>query len=124
MSQPNQDQTYVLGTTDSETRRLMNQADLYRSVTRRFFEDAGLGKGMKVLDFGSGAGDVAFIATDLVGLSVPDAAPGDSLRPQTLGSDYLNCINPTQFLPGSMNHAMEAKPISAMPSTVFNPGMS
>jgi len=67
LSQPSDGPTYVLGASDSETRRLINQADLYRSVTRRFFEDAGIGTGMKVLDVGSGAGDVAFIAADIVG---------------------------------------------------------
>jgi len=67
LSQPSDGPTYVLGASDSETRRLIDQADLYRSVTRRFFEDAGIGKGMKVLDVGSGAGDVAFIAADIVG---------------------------------------------------------
>jgi SAM-dependent methyltransferase len=36
-------------------------------ITRRLFVEAGIGPGMRVLDVGSGAGDVAFIATDLVG---------------------------------------------------------
>lgn len=84
MSQPTKDQTYVLGTTDSETRRLMNQADLYRSVTRRLFEDAGLGTGMKVLDVGSGAGDVAFIAADLVGPT--GAVVGVDVNPEVLAT--------------------------------------
>lgn len=67
VDQPTGPQTYVLGTSDAETRRLIAQADLYGPVTRRFFQDAGIGTGMKVLDIGSGAGDVAFIAADLVG---------------------------------------------------------
>jgi SAM-dependent methyltransferase len=37
--------------------------------TRRFFERAGIGAGMRVLDVGSGAGDVALLLTDLVGPS-------------------------------------------------------
>lgn len=35
--------------------------------TRRLFEDAGILPGMKVLEVGTGAGDVAFIVADLVG---------------------------------------------------------
>jgi hypothetical protein len=37
---------------------------------------------------------------------------------------FLSCIMATQFLPGSMNQAIQAKPISAMPSWVCNPGRS
>jgi ubiquinone/menaquinone biosynthesis C-methylase UbiE len=36
-------------------------------VTRQFLEQAGLGTGMKVLEVGSGAGDVAMLAAELVG---------------------------------------------------------
>src|ERR1700681_89298 len=37
---------------------------------------------------------------------------------------YLTWIIPMQFLPGSMNHAIQAKPMSATPSTVLRPGVS
>lgn len=36
-------------------------------ITRRFFSAAGLAPGMRVLDVGSGIGDVAFLAAELVG---------------------------------------------------------
>jgi len=61
--------TYAMGRTQAETRRLMLQHQVYGPLTRRFFETAGLGPGMKVLDIGSGAGDVALLAADLVGPS-------------------------------------------------------
>ena len=38
-------------------------------MTRRFFRDAGIAKGMRVLDIGSGAGNVAFLAAEMVGPS-------------------------------------------------------
>lgn len=58
---------YALGRTEAETRRLIVQHQIYAPLTRRFFEAAGIGRGMKVLDVGSGAGDVALLAADLVG---------------------------------------------------------
>jgi SAM-dependent methyltransferase len=63
------DPTYVMGRSEAEARRLMLQARLYDRITRRFLADAGLTTGMTVLDVGSGAGDVAFAAADLVGPS-------------------------------------------------------
>ena len=64
--QPNDD-TYAMGRTEAEEQRLQRQAALYAPATRRLFEAAGIGPGMKVLDLGSGAGDVALLAAELVG---------------------------------------------------------
>lgn len=61
------DPAYVMGRSEAESRRLMLQSRLYERITRRFLEDAGIASGMTVLDVGSGAGDVAFAAADLVG---------------------------------------------------------
>jgi SAM-dependent methyltransferase len=60
---------YVLGHSDRELDRLSSQARLINPITRRFFTDAGIIPGMRVLDVGSGAGDVAFLVADLVGES-------------------------------------------------------
>ena len=59
--------TYVLGHSERELARLRAQARLIDPITRRFLVDAGIGPGMRVLDVGSGAGDVAFLAAELVG---------------------------------------------------------
>lgn len=59
--------TYVLGRSETETRRLMLQSELYGDVMERFLRDAGVCNGMTVLDVGSGAGDVAFTVADIVG---------------------------------------------------------
>jgi SAM-dependent methyltransferase len=61
--------TYAMGRTESETRRLMLQATIYDPLMRRFLIEAGMTSGMNVLDLGSGAGDVAFVAADIVGQS-------------------------------------------------------
>jgi SAM-dependent methyltransferase len=59
--------TYTLGSSREETRRLQAQAQLLDPSTRRLFEQAGIKAGMKVLDLGSGAGDVALLLADMVG---------------------------------------------------------
>ena len=58
---------YLMGRSEAETRRLMAQHQLYSRFTRRLLEDAGIAEGMKVLDVGSGAGDVVLLAAELVG---------------------------------------------------------
>jgi len=62
-----QDPAYLLGRSDQETARLQRQAQLYGPLTRRLFIQAGVGSGMRVLDVGSGAGDVALLVAELVG---------------------------------------------------------
>lgn len=64
---PDKADAYVLGRDAAETRRLIAQHRIYGPITRRFFEAAGIGPGMKVLDLGSGAGDVAMLVAELVG---------------------------------------------------------
>jgi SAM-dependent methyltransferase len=59
--------SYVLGRSAAETQRLIRQAHIYGPFTRQFFAAAGISAGMKVLDVGSGAGDVALLLADLVG---------------------------------------------------------
>jgi SAM-dependent methyltransferase len=59
--------TYVLGHSEEELARLGRQAKLVDPMTRRFFQAAGITAGMRILDIGSGAGHVAFLAADLVG---------------------------------------------------------
>lgn len=59
--------SYVLGHSDRELTRLEAQAQLVEPITRRFLLAAGISAGMRVLDVGSGAGDVAFLLADLVG---------------------------------------------------------
>ena len=61
------DPAYVLGHSERELERLRSQARLIEPATRAFFREAGIAPGLRVLDFGSGAGDVAFLAAELVG---------------------------------------------------------
>ena len=58
---------YVLGHSAEELQRLTLQARLLEPITRRLLLAAGVASGMRVLDVGSGMGDVAFLAAELVG---------------------------------------------------------
>jgi SAM-dependent methyltransferase len=57
---------YVLGHSEPELERLIAQARIYQPFTTQVFRDAGLAPGMRVLDVGSGAGDVSFLAARMV----------------------------------------------------------
>ena len=58
---------YPLGHSIPEQRRLAEQGLILRPLTERFFRDAGIGRGMHVLDAGCGVGDVTCLAAELVG---------------------------------------------------------
>jgi len=76
--------TYALGRSAAETQRLIRQAQIYGPLTRQFFATAGITSGMKVLDVGSGAGDVALLLADLVGPR--GAVIGVEMNPAILGT--------------------------------------
>jgi ubiquinone/menaquinone biosynthesis C-methylase UbiE len=58
---------YAFANRAEEHRRLERQAEVLDPLTERVFRAAGLRSGMRVLDLGSGAGDVAMLAARLVG---------------------------------------------------------
>ena len=58
---------YVLGHSAAELQRLIDQAAFFGDMTADLFRRAGLKPGMRVLDVGCGVGDVAFLASSLVG---------------------------------------------------------
>ena len=61
------DSSYVLGHAEHELQRLARQAALIGPTTRTLLIEAGIRPGMRVLDFGTGRGDVALLAAELVG---------------------------------------------------------
>ncbi|HEV3498283.1 MAG TPA: hypothetical protein VHA34_18250 [Actinomycetes bacterium] len=58
---------YQLGSDAVELERLNRQGMVLAPATRMILQAAGIGLGMRVLDLGSGTGDVAFVAAELVG---------------------------------------------------------
>src|SRR5262245_23606569 len=63
--------TYPFMDRAAEDERLVAQGRIFDPITRALFLRAGLAPGMRVLDLGSGAGNVARLAAELVG---PDGA--------------------------------------------------
>ena len=58
---------YAMGYDDRERRRLQLQASIINPVTEQLLRRAGLGAGMRVLDVGSGVGEVALLSARIVG---------------------------------------------------------
>ena len=54
---------------ESELERLQLQARCLEGLTRRLIRESGIRAGMRVLDLGSGPGDVAFLVAEAVGPS-------------------------------------------------------
>lgn len=70
MSEANKlEASYMLGHSEAEIIRLEMQAQILRPITERLLRSAGIRPGMRALDLGSGAGDVAMLAAELVGPS-------------------------------------------------------
>ena len=60
---------YALGYTNFEHERLIRQAARIAPYTERLFREAGIGPGQRVLDLGSGVGDVSMLLARIVGPS-------------------------------------------------------
>ena len=92
--------TYLLGSSEGERRRLIEQDAFLGGLTRRLFVEAGIGPGMRVLDVGSGVGDVSLLASSLVGPAGevvgvdrdPGAVSSAGERIKALGLDNVSFV--------------------------------
>lgn len=64
---PDSSANYALGYARSEHERLIRQATRIAPYTERLFQEAGIGPGQRVLDLGSGLGDVSMLLARIVG---------------------------------------------------------
>jgi SAM-dependent methyltransferase len=60
---------YALERSQREYERLALQGEILKPMTRRLFAEAGIAAGMRVVDLGSGAGDVCLLLAEMVGPS-------------------------------------------------------
>ncbi len=94
------DHDYQLGHDNAELERLDRQGRMLAPATRIILEAAGLRPGMRVLDLGSGMGDVAFLAAELVGPggevvgidSSPDTVARATISAECLGFSHVRFV--------------------------------
>ncbi len=95
----------------------MLQARMLRPYTEKFFRAAGLGAGMRVLDVGSGMGDVALLSADIVGpgghvLGIDrDAAALDNARRRT---DEQGCSSWVEFQASNLDEFTRTEQFDAL----------
>ena len=110
------DSEYEFGSGDDELARLEVQGRVLAPATRMIFAAAGIRAGMRVLDLGCGAGDVAFVAADLVGPEgsvigvnrAPDALGRARLRAEQLG------LRQVEFVEGDIHDPAPGGPFDAI----------
>jgi SAM-dependent methyltransferase len=95
------DTSYAFGADSEAIQRLQTQGELLNPFTRRLLEDAGVTRGMRVLDVGCGPGDVSLIAADIVGVDGlvigvdenPDALRVARARARVAGLSHLSFVS-------------------------------
>ena len=112
------DSGYQFGTGigDEELDRLEAQGAAIAPATRMIFAEAGIRPGMRVLDLGCGAGDVTFVAADLVG---PDGSVvGVDRSPDALARARLRAeqrgLAQVQFVEGDIHDPAPGGPFDAI----------
>ena len=106
---------YALGYTDAEQDRLIRQAALIAPYTERLFREAGIGPGHRVLDLGSGMGDVSMLVAKLVGASGEvvgierDATSIERAQARVAAAGFRN----VSFLETDVNNVVTDQPFDA-----------
>ena len=106
---------YALGYTDFEQNRLIRQAAIIAPSTERLFREAGIIPGQRVLDLGSGMGDVSMLVARLVGASGEvvgierDAASVERAEARVAVADLRN----VNFLNTDVNNIVTDEPFDA-----------
>jgi ubiquinone/menaquinone biosynthesis C-methylase UbiE len=106
---------YALGSDDAEIARLQTQAEMLAEPTAVLFQRGGIRPGMRVLDLGSGPGDVAFLVAEMVG---PDGVvvgveqDPAQIAEATRRRDTLGLTN-VEFRQGDARSYVDDKPFDA-----------
>ena len=90
---------YVLGVSQPEVRRLVEQSEVYAAATEDGLRRAGVGAGMHVLDVGAGAGGVSLLVARLVG-------PGGSVTALDVAPEMLEVTKARAAMSGLPNVAV------------------
>ena len=110
------DTPYQLGSSEDELARLDLQGKALAPATRIILAAAGLRPGMRVLDLGSGAGDMAFAAAELAG---PDGhITGIDRSPQAVARATARAqargLGQVRFIEGDIHDTAPGGPFDAV----------
>lgn len=110
---------YVLGHSEQELDRLEYQAQFLLRLTRDLLVRAGIGSGMRVLDFGAGAGDVSILAAELVGpggevVAIERSADAIAHARQRLERRNIRNVQLVHGDESAIPQAMGARPFDAL----------
>src|SRR5262245_17812097 len=111
-----QNSPYILGHSEHELERLIQQARFFGDLTRQVLSLAGLKPGMRVLDIGCGVGDVSFLAAHLVGpegsvIGVDKSAEAIHLASQRAATAGLTQV---KFLVQDLSELSLDEPVDAL----------
>jgi SAM-dependent methyltransferase len=107
---------YALGHSEQELDRLSRQAEIFEPFTRQLLQQAGISRGMRVLDVGCGSGDVALLASELVGPSgrVIGADQSISAVQRATARARARQIGNVQFIEGDPTEMQFDRPFDAI----------
>ncbi len=116
MGESNSGYQFGSGIGEDEVARLEVQGAALAPATRMIFAEAGIRPGMRVLDLGCGAGDVTFVAADLVG---PDGfVVGVDRSPEALARARLRAeqrgLTQVRFVEGDLSEPAPGGPYDAI----------
>jgi ubiquinone/menaquinone biosynthesis C-methylase UbiE len=116
MTANNPDTRYALGSTDAEHERLIRQAAWLAPYTEKFFREIGIGPGQRVLDLGSGVGDVALLLALLVGPSGEVVGIERDAHSIKRAADRVSerGLHQVSFTQGDVRHIPSSKPFDAV----------
>ena len=108
--------SYGLGHADVELERLRVQARVVEPMTRRWMVEAGIGPGMRVLDVGSGVGDVALLAAELVGETGDVVGTDRVSTPLTVAAERAaaRSLTNVRFVAGDPSEMVFEEPFDAI----------
>jgi SAM-dependent methyltransferase len=111
-----QDYSYPLLSDDAELERLNRLGRVYGPASRIILTTAGITAGMTILDLACGAGDLSFVAAELVG---PDGrvigidSAGDAVARATVRAE-LRGVHNAQFFQGDIREPAPRGPFDAV----------
>lgn len=107
---------YALGNLDAEHERLQRQGARLSADTERLFREAGIGTGQRILELGSGTGEVSMVLSRLVGPTGEVVAIERDTQTIARARDRVSAAGATsiRFIESDISRFDEAGPFDAV----------